>query len=312
MYISAFLISAYSLNAQYAETSELFYGTYSENYVMRWHYQNICHHAFDPRTNEFMWPTKSGGVTFDPADVKAGDIIFVRDVGTFFKTLHPEIKHPYVMVTAGEYRDAVKPKFLKYLDDEKIIAWFSVHACEKSHEKFHPIPLGIFQDKKYYKPRAELTKLFASLRNAPKQGLLYMNFGDIRGKKPERAEVIELLAEKPFCFKGERLPFLDYMKEMSKFKFSLSPRGYAPDTYRTWEAMLVGSIPVVRTSQLDSLYSDLPVLIINDWDEVTEEFLERKYAEMTPKKYNIKKLFAEYWIEKIENVREAFLAKRAQ
>ncbi len=291
---------------QYPETSELFYGEYSENYVMRWHFQKLCQHSFDPRTNEFMWPTKPGGVTFDPADVKAGDLIFVRDVGTFFKTLAPKIKQPYVMVTAGEYRDQVQEKFLNYLDDAKIIAWFSVHACEKTHKKFYQLPLGIFQDKKYLKPRAQLTKQFAQLRNAPKKGMLYMNFGDLRNKKPERAEVIELLAEQPFCYKAERLPFLEYMKEMSQYKFSLSPRGYGPDSYRTWEAMLVGSIPVVRTSQLDSLYADLPVLIIDDWAEITEEFLERKYKEMTPRKYNIEKLFMEYWTKRILSVRDAF------
>ena len=173
--------------------------------------------------------------------------------------------------------------------------------------KFYPIPLGIFQDKKYFKPRSELTQLFAQLRNAPKEGLLYMNFGDLRGKKPERADVVDLLAEQAFCFnRTKRLPFLDYMKEMSKYKFSLSPRGYGPDSYRTWEAMLVGSIPVVKTSQLDELYADLPVLIVNDWAEVTQEFLEQKYKEMTPKKYNIQKLFMEYWTKKIKNVRDAF------
>ena len=45
---------------------------------------------------------------------------------------------------------------------------------------------------------------------------------------------------------------------MAKAKFALSPGGTGPDTYRTWEALLVGTIPIVKTSQLDNLYSDLP------------------------------------------------------
>ena len=61
--------------------------------------------------------------------------MFVRDVPAFFKKLHHSIKNPYVMITAGEYRDQVQEKFLRYIDDEKIIAWFSVHACEKCHPK---------------------------------------------------------------------------------------------------------------------------------------------------------------------------------
>ena len=307
--LASILMLAYATSAQYHETSDLYYGTYSENYIMRWQFQNLCQHVYDPHTDRFLWPTKSTGVTFDPADVEAGDLVFVRDVGTYFKTLHPKIKHPYIMITAGEYRDMVQAKYLKYLDDPNIIAWFSVHACKKTHKKFHAIPLGIYQDKKYYKPRAELTKLFADLRNSPKKGLLYMNFGDIAGKKPDRAEVTALFEGASYCFKGDRLPFVEYMKEMSRYKFSLSPPGYGPDCYRTYEALLVGSIPIVKSSHLDALYADLPVLLINDWHEITEEFLEKAYKKMTKKKYAIEKLFMQYWIQEIMSVRENFLKR---
>lgn len=296
--------------AYYTEQSALFHGTYSENYVNRWAIQEICTHVYDPRTNKFLWPTGPHGITFNPADVKPGDIIFVRDVGEFFVSLRPEIKHPYIMVTAGEYRDSVKEEYMHELDDPRIIAWFSVHASPVKHPKFFMLPLGIYQDKKFYAPRARLTEQFAQWRRAPKTGLLYSNYGDIRGMKPERAEVGSIFDDAPFCYKaGERLPFLEYMREMSRFKFTLSPRGYGPDSYRNWEAMLVGSIPVIKSTHMDSLYEDLPVLIINDWNDVTEKFLLNKYEEMTAKKYSIEKLFMEYWWNKIKAVREAFLNK---
>ena len=86
---------------------------------------------------------------------------------------------------------------------------------------------------------------------------------------------------------------------MAHYKFALSPRGWGPDCYRTWEALLVGTIPIVRRCQfdmylvrsddvvdsgmkctitspaggeLDKLYQDLPVLIIDNWEELTDEF----------------------------------------
>ena len=102
---------------------------------------------------------------------------------------------------------------------------------------------------------------------------------------------------------------IEYMKEMAYFKFTLSPRGYGPDSYRNWEALLVGSIPIVSSSHLDPLYADLPVLIIHDWREITQEFLEKKYEEMKAKKFNIEKLFMEYWRKKIESIREEFLSR---
>ena len=130
--VSALLLTLLPIHvhANYKETSILFYGSYSDDYVMRWHFQSICQHSFDPRTSKFLWPTSSKGATFDPCDVKTGDLVFVRDVGTYLKTVHPGIKNPYIMITAGEYRDAVQEEFIDYLDDPKIIAWFSVHACE--------------------------------------------------------------------------------------------------------------------------------------------------------------------------------------
>ncbi len=304
----------YSVAAKVTEQSTLFEGTYSENYIMRWHFQNLCHHVYDPHTNIYAWPSDPEGVTFNPQEVKRGDLIFVRDVLRFMKKLHPKIKEPYIMITAGEFRDQVTPAHLKYLDDEKIIAWFAVHQdCYETHPKFHQLPLGIYQDKKFYEPRKELTQHFAKLRAAPKTKLLYSNFGDLRGMKPERAEVVDYFADKDYCFKvTNRLPFLEYMQQMSEFKFSLSPRGYGPDTYRTWEALLVGSIPIVHTSQLDSLYADLPILIIDRWDTITEEYLERKYAEITQKKWSIDKLFIEYWSLKIFKLRDEFLRKATQ
>jgi hypothetical protein len=311
-YWGGFLCSLFTLGAMaenHIENSFLYEGTYSENYVMRWQFQSLCHHVYDPQTNVYAWPTHESGATFDPSRVKKGDLIFVRDVPKFMKKLHPKISAPYIMLTAGEYRDQVTPAHLSYLEDDKIIAWFAVHHdCYDTHPKFHQIPLGIYQDKKYYEPRKELTHYFARLRKQPKQKLLYSNYGDLRGMKPERAEVDHYFADKEFCFKvNERLPFLEYMEQMSEFKFVLSPRGYGPDTYRTWEALLVGSIPVVHTSQLDSLYAGLPVLIVDRWDRITEEYLEQKYAEITKKKWPIEKLFNEFWEHKILEVRDAYL-----
>lgn len=120
--------------------------------------------------------------------------------------------------------------------------------------------------------------------------------------------VDELFVDKPYCLWPERrLPFVDYMKQMAQCKFTLSPRGYGPDTYRTWEALLAGSIPIVKSSPLDTLYADLPVLIIDDWTVLTQEYLEQKYGEITSKKWSIEKLFVDYWIAQIRMIQDDFL-----
>jgi hypothetical protein len=62
----------------------------------------------------------------------------------------------------------------------------------------------------------------------------------------------------------------------------------------------------MKTSFLDELLIDLPVLIINEWTEVTEEFLNKKYEEMHSKfqTYNLGKIYMPYWIRLIEYYRD--------
>lgn len=82
--------------------------------------------------------------------------------------------------------------------------------------------------------------------------------------------------------------------------FVLSPHGDGLDCYRTWEALLMGSYPVVKTSSLDPLYEDLPVVIVKEWNEVTEDFLIIKYNEMKNKTFKMEKIYAPYWFDLIK------------
>jgi hypothetical protein len=103
---------------------------------------------------------------------------------------------------------------------------------------------------------------------------------------------------KPSCFEGRiRIDVTNPIcyDEWQKYKFVLSPRGAGEDCHRTWEAIIVGCIPIVKSSLLNELYEDLPILVVNDWNEITEEFLERKYTEITAKTYDMSKLSLEYW-----------------
>ena len=85
------------------------------------------------------------------------------------------------------------------------------------------------------------------------------------------------------------------MEDLASSKFVISPRGNGLDTHRIWEALYVGSFPVVKTSSLDPLYADLPIVIVQDWTDVTEEFLNQKYLEFTSKTYLYDKLYTDFW-----------------
>ena len=283
---------------------DLFYEAPSHNYVIRWAFQAICDFSFDSRN---VWPTttKAGGATFDPSQVRPGDTVFVRDAPHFFKTMHHKIKVPYFILTHGEYLDTFQDSYFKYANEEKVLAWFTIHPPKKQHQKVFPIALGIVQYYDLYEKRADVHKQFLKYRSTKKEKLLYMNFTDWRN--PQRKKIRDFFLEKTYCNNGRPCRFNQYIKETAQHKFIISPPGLGPDLYRIYEALLVGTIPVVKHSHLDYLYEGLPLLYVDDWEEVTEEFLHKKYAEITSKKYNPKKLYMEYWLEQIELVKASIL-----
>ena len=214
----------------------LFYGEVSDNFIMRWAFQDFCDHVYDPRMCQYRWPTdRDKGVTFDPAAVEPGDVIFVRCFDKFFREMHPRIEHPYIIVSHGECLEAIQKEHLAYMDEEKVIAWFGIHAYEERHSKFTPIPIGVLQEPAHYKKRKQMDQFFTELRRTTKKDhLVYMNFA-AQDEKPERQMLRKKFIDEPYCKRGARQPFKDYMKEMASCMFAFSPPGLGCDCYRTWE-----------------------------------------------------------------------------
>ena len=84
-------------------------------------------------------------------------------------------------------------------------------------------------------------------------------------------------------------------EHMSQYAFVISPQGNGLDCHRTWEALCIGSIPIVKTCGLDSLFDDLPVWIVGDWSEVTKENMIKKIEEFRNKTFKYEKLTLAYW-----------------
>ncbi len=90
--------------------------------------------------------------------------------------------------------------------------------------------------------------------------------------------------------------------------FVASPRGNGLDTIRTWEALMLGCIVIVRRIPgdgecaciLEELYRDLPVVIIDHWFSITRDFLDRILSEYAQRTFRYEKLGTSYWIDRIE------------
>ncbi len=239
---------------------------------------------------------------FNPKNVKYGDKVFVKTdfLPHFLQHYHPRIPVPYVLVTHNSDHRIPGP-YAGYLNDEKILGWFGQNVEEVAHPKLHPIPIGL--ENRYNKngdPEI-LKQCIEKFQNSERTNLLYMNFSPHTAV--ERVYVYKLFEKAPFCKASAGIPYADYLQDLATTQFTLSPRGNGLDCHRTWEALYFGSIPIVRTSVSDSMYEGLPVVIIQDWSEVTEAFLEKEYQKIRAQPHPSNRLYLDYWLQQIEKAR---------
>lgn len=236
------------------------------------------------------------GVPFYPQRVKEGNIVFVKTkyLRRFIKYMHPLVKNRYILITHNGDEEA-PGDYARLLEDDKIIAWGGMNAT-LAHPKLIPLPLGGANPGK----DTFFEKLIEEMQQnpLPKKRLLYMNIGITT--HPDRPALKSYFATQPFCTVQDPRPPVEYLQELMRSKFTISPRGNGIDCCRVWESLLLGTIPVLKTTALDHLYQDLPVVIVDDWKEVTQEFLEKKYDEMAKKDYNFDKCYADYWLKLFE------------
>jgi len=243
---------------------------------------------------------------FSPENVTSGSTVFLKTdyLEYFFKEIHPCIASPYILITHNS--DFPIPNgFVHMLDDEKLIAWFGQNVEGYLHPKLHPIPIGIANR---HWPHGN-TDIFDAVRMNDviysRDILLYMNF-IIDTYYQERSRVYSQFIYESFCLYSPVKDMQSYLADLKMTKFVLCPRGNGLDCHRTWESLYMGAFPVVRTSTLDSLYEGLPVIIINDWNEVTQAFLEHKYEEMQQREFAWEKLYADYWFQHIDSFKKGF------
>jgi hypothetical protein len=89
----------------------------------------------------------------------------------------------------------------------------------------------------------------------------------------------------------------------ANYAFEISPRGNGLDCHRSWEALLLRTIPIVRTSSLDPVYEGLPVAIVSDWDEVTPDAM-REWRNRFADGFTagtFQRLTMGYWLNRIRN-----------
>ena len=65
----------------------------------------------------------------------------------------------------------------------------------------------------------------------------------------------------------------EYREQLAKAKFVVCPPVSAMENPLFWEAKSVATIPIVLHTPMTSLYRPYGCVVVDSWDQVTEEFL---------------------------------------
>jgi hypothetical protein len=122
---------------------------------------------------------------------------------------------------------------------------------------------------------------------------------------PEKRQVLyDLFARQQWITAhqgGNGHMFARYIHQLYNHKFVFSPEGNGIDTIRTWECLYMGTIPIEKKNINNQFYTDLPICFVNDWTDVTPEFLNAEYERIKAGSWNMDKLKFGYWRSKILN-----------
>ena len=183
--------------------------------------------------------------------------------------------------------------------------WYTIN---KQSDKVFALPLGITNNtqESYLHSIYGNVDSMIQVMNQPKQdkNLVFMNF-NISNYPQERQEVFNLFQDKEWVTKGVIENTLEgrtrFLHEIRNHTFVLCPRGNGVDTHRLWETLYMGSIPIVKKDIALKDFEDLPICFIDEWSEITPEFLAEQKQQILSKSWNMQKLNVSYWIDKISH-----------
>lgn len=240
--------------------------------------------------------------------VQRADIVFVQSfrIHDFFEKIHPNINAPYFLITHNGDEN-IATKHLDYLDD-KIIHWFAQN-CLVDHPKLTPLPIGL-ENKWYY--LHGIPKYFDKLKLeivTKKNAILYKF--SVATNPTERGIALSTLQTTPLSetYSDWRESWA-YLRTVQQYTFVASPVGNGADCHRTWEAMYLGTIPIVTDSPMTRSFAalGLPLMVINDWSEITpitKEELTQRYAKIRAQSATTA-LAAQFWIDLIRHKQTSY------
>jgi len=231
-------------------------------------------------------------------------LIYVRSdmdaLNYFIENILKKIRSDYVLVTSSHdlpmplgFQRKYDLDWRTIVDDGYLKAWFTENM-DINHEKIHSIPLGLphpdlqswvsnssdgliwdagsFEMMNGLREDDRANKIFGCWRSR-----INHSSGTCHENDNERKQAYEYFLDKKEIFDWYEpgISHLQFMRKMGEYQFVLCPHGGGLDPNpKCWEALIMRAIPIIKKNTMSDSLEHLPVVVVNDWSDVTRDNLD--------------------------------------
>ena len=193
---------------------------------------------------------------------------------------------------------------------DPLVECWAVNVGPDPPRRVHPMPLGISSGPneawaatiaRALDPAAQLGRTSRDLGSSSRPTLV-----ECRGYRRDAARdsLLDALRARGIpCVADDKLRRpADYFARLLAARMVLCPRGLGVATFRAYEALLAGAVPVMqRYAPHDSLWAGLPVILLDDLANATPAALHAAYDDLVERRHqlDLRRGFAPYWIARL-------------
>lgn len=228
-----------------------------------------------------------------------------------------DVEKPFILVTEAADQmitadkdnlylgDAANPRNVR-IDRRKIpntiVRWFSTLINFKHNDIIECCPIGVYDGYRNNKTPQSLVNKIRNM-NLSKTNQSLMNF-NINGRL-ERFELFNFAQNKNWitAIENDKKDYENVLIDIAKSKFVFCPISNGIETSRIWESIYLGAIPIVIGNDWIRHFLDLPIFIVNDWNDVNENILNHIWESFNNKDmvFDYTAIDETYWIERIKD-----------
>ncbi len=230
--------------------------------------------------------------TLNPKMVNTNDIVFLKTElkEIYFNHYHKDIKSRYLLISHNS-DFSINKEDLQYLDN-KIIHWFAMKLNVEMNENISPIPSGLENSR--FMMNGKVSNFNKTLNNDKfnldsKREKIFCSFNEHTNYE-ERHPLMKIIQDRKDIDIKKFDRSIDYLSELSKYKYNLCPEGNNFESHRIWESLLFRSTPIVLNNYVNQNFYNLgvPLILINNWDilnDLTMDDLNNMNKENEKKDY---------------------------